>query len=198
GVRSLLLASRRGTDAPGADALLADLAAHGADATLVACDVADRAGLEALLAKVPEDRPLTAVVHVAGVVDDATLTSLTDAQLDAVLRPKADAAWLLHELTKHQELSAFVLFSSAAGTFGAAGQGAYAAANTFLDGLARHRRARGLAATSVAWGLWAADSGMTAGLAAADRERMARNGMLPLSTEDGLALLDRALGAPDP
>ncbi|WUC39740.1 SDR family NAD(P)-dependent oxidoreductase [Streptomyces sp. NBC_00557] len=198
GVRSLLLASRRGTDAPGADALLADLAAHGADATLVACDVADRAALEALLAKVPEDRPLTAVVHVAGVVDDATLTSLTDAQLDAVLRPKADAAWLLHELTKHQELSAFVLFSSAAGTFGAAGQGAYAAANTFLDGLARHRRARGLAATSVAWGLWAADSGMTAGLAAADRERMARNGMLPLSTQDGLALLDRALGAPDP
>ncbi|MBN0049014.1 SDR family NAD(P)-dependent oxidoreductase [Streptomyces actuosus] len=197
GARRLLLASRRGTDVPGAGTLLADLAAHGAEATLVACDVADPAEVEALLARVPRDRPLTAVVHIAGAVDDATLASLTDAQLDAVLRPKADAAWLLHRLTEHQDLSAFVLFSSAAGTFGAAGQSAYAAANAFLDGLARHRRARGLAATSVAWGLWAADSGMTAGLGAADRERMARSGMLPLTSGAGLALLDEALTALD-
>ncbi|WP_369691388.1 type I polyketide synthase [Streptomyces sp. DI166] len=197
GARHLLLASRRGTDAPGADVLLADLAERGAEATLAACDVADRADLEALLAQIPEERPLTAVVHIAGVVDDATLTSLTDAQLDAVLRPKADAAWLLHELTLQQKPSVFVLFSSAAGTFGAAGQGAYAAANTFLDALAQHRRAHGLPATSVAWGLWAADSGMTAGLATADRERMARSGMAALSDEAGLALLDRALALDD-
>ncbi|MGW7303546.1 type I polyketide synthase, partial [Streptomyces sp. NPDC054829] len=198
GARHLLLASRRGTDAPGAAALIADLAERGAEVTLAACDVADRADLEALLARIPEEQPLTAVVHIAGVVDDATLTSLTDTQLDAVLRPKADAAWLLHELTRPQKPSAFVLFSSAAGTFGAAGQGAYAAANTFLDALARHRRAQGLPATSVAWGLWAADSQMTAGLADADRERMARSGMAPLSDEAGLALLDRALGLDDP
>ncbi|MDC0773873.1 SDR family NAD(P)-dependent oxidoreductase [Streptomyces sp. HD] len=197
GARRLLLASRRGGDAPGADALVAELAAHGAEVTLVACDVADPDQLKELLADVPGEHPLTGVVHVAGVVDDATLTSLTDAQIDGVLRPKADAAWHLHRLTQGQDLSAFVLFSSAAGTFGAAGQGAYAAANAFLDGLAHHRRARGLAATSIAWGLWAAASGMTAGLTATDRERMARGGMLPLTTEAGLALFDAALGAPE-
>ncbi|MGW1291190.1 beta-ketoacyl reductase, partial [Streptomyces sp. NPDC002586] len=179
------------------EALVAELAAHGAEATLVACDVADPAQLEDLLARVPGEHPLTGVVHVAGVVDDATLTSLTDARIDGVLRPKADAAWHLHRLTEGQDLSVFVVFSSAAGTFGAAGQGAYAAANAFLDGLARHRRARGLPATSIAWGLWAAESGMTAGLGAADRERMARNGMLPLTAAAGLALFDAALTAPD-
>ncbi|MEU6084961.1 type I polyketide synthase [Streptomyces sp. NPDC047108] len=197
GARRLLLASRRGADAPGADALIAELAAHGAETTLVACDVGDPAGLEDLLARVPEQYPLTGVVHVAGVVDDATLTSLTEAQVDRVLRPKADAAWHLHRLTEGQDLSFFVLFSSAAGTFGAAGQGAYAAANAFLDGLAGRRRARGLPVTSIAWGLWAAESGMTAGLDATDRERMARGGMLPLTADTGLALFDTALAAPD-
>ncbi|MEU1518320.1 type I polyketide synthase [Streptomyces sp. NPDC005811] len=197
GARRLLLASRRGAAAPGAEALLADLAAHGAEATLVACDVADPDGLGALLDRVPDAHPLTAVVHVAGVVDDATLTSLTDARTDAVLRPKADAAWHLHRLTQDRDLKAFVVYSSAAGTFGAAGQGAYAAANAFLDGLAHHRRAHGLPATSIGWGLWAAESGMTAGLGAADRERMARNGMLPLTAEAGLALFDAAVTTPD-
>ncbi|MER6359196.1 SDR family NAD(P)-dependent oxidoreductase, partial [Streptomyces sp. NPDC001634] len=197
GARRLLLASRRGEQAPGAGALVAELAAHGATATLVACDVADPAQLDDLLARVPDEHPLTAVVHVAGVVDDATLTSLTDDRIDRVLRPKADAAWHLNRLTDGQDLSAFVVFSSAAGTFGAAGQGAYAAANAFLDALAHHRRAQGLPATSIAWGLWAAESGMTAGLSATDRERMARNGMLPLTAEAGLALFDAALAAPD-
>ncbi|MER7105548.1 type I polyketide synthase [Streptomyces humidus] len=196
GVRRLLLASRRGTDAPGADALAAELAAQGAETTLVACDVADPGRLEDLLARVPDEHPLTAVVHVAGVVEDATLTSLTDAQADAVLRPKADAAWHLHRLTRDRDLSAFVVFSSAAGAFGAAGQGAYAAANAFLDGLALHRRAHGLPATSIAWGLWEAEGGMTAGLGAADRKRMARNGMLPLTAEAGLTLFDAAVTAP--
>ncbi|GHE68813.1 hypothetical protein GCM10017771_92580 [Streptomyces capitiformicae] len=197
GARRLLLASRRGADAPGADALVAELAEHGAESTVVACDVTDPAQLEGLLAGVPEEHPLTAVVHIAGVVDDATLASLTDAQIDRVLAPKADAAWQLHRLTEDRDLSAFVLFSSAAGTFGAAGQGGYAAANAFLDGLAAHRRARGLPATSIAWGLWAAESAMTAGLGAADRERMARGGMLPLTSEAGLALFDQAMATPD-
>ncbi|MEV6319237.1 SDR family NAD(P)-dependent oxidoreductase, partial [Streptomyces sp. NPDC051776] len=197
GVRRLLLASRRGGDVPGAETLVGQLAAQGAEVTLVACDVADPAGVEDLLSRVPDEHPLTGVVHTAGVVDDATLTSLTDAQVDRVLRPKADGAWHLHRLTEGQGLAAFVVFSSAAGTFGAAGQGAYAAANAFLDGLAAHRRARGLPGTSIAWGLWAEKSGMTAGLGATDRERMARGGMLPLTAEEGLALFDAALAAPD-
>ncbi|WP_157876690.1 SDR family NAD(P)-dependent oxidoreductase, partial [Streptomyces graminilatus] len=197
GARRLLLVSRRGGDAPGAEELAAELAAHGAEVTLAACDVADPAGLEDLLARIPDEHPLTAVVHVAGVVDDATLASLTDDKTDRVLRPKADAAWHLHRLTEKHDLSAFVLFSSAAGTFGAAGQGGYAAANAFLDALALHRRSQGLPATSIAWGLWAADSGMTAGLGAADLERMARGGMLPLTAGTGLALFDAALAAPE-
>ncbi|GAB2920344.1 type I polyketide synthase [Streptomyces heilongjiangensis] len=197
GARRLLLASRGGPATPGADTLLADLTARGAEATLVACDVADRAQVADLLAGIPVAHPLSAVVHVAGVVDDATLTTLTGHRIDTVLRPKADAAWHLHELTRDLDLSVFALFSSAAGTFGAAGQGGYAAANAFLDALAGQRRAEGLPATSVAWGLWAADSAMTAGLGAADRERMARGGMLPLTAEAGLALLDAALAGPD-
>ncbi|WDT53149.1 type I polyketide synthase [Streptomyces sp. G7(2002)] len=193
GVRHLLLASRGGSAAEGAAEWCAELAEEGATASLVACDVAERAEVERLLGSVPADHPLTAVVHLAGVVDDGVLTALGEERIDRTLRPKADAAWLLHELTKDQKLTAFVLFSSAAGTFGSAGQANYAAANAFLDGLARHRAAQGLPATSLAWGLWAEDSGMTAGLADTDRRRMARGGMRPLSADDGLALFDAAL-----
>ncbi|GLW18798.1 hypothetical protein Stsp01_55410 [Streptomyces sp. NBRC 13847] len=198
GVRHLLLASRRGPAADGAERLRAELAEQGAEVSLAACDVAERADVAALLASVPAEHPLTAVVHLAGVVDDGVLTALDEERIDRTLRPKADAAWLLHELTKDQKLSAFVLFSSAAGTFGSAGQANYAAANAFLDGLAGHRAAQGLPATSLAWGLWAEDGGMTTGLADTDRRRMARGGMRPLSAEDGLALFDAALATGDP
>ncbi|MFC3352361.1 SDR family NAD(P)-dependent oxidoreductase [Streptomyces echinoruber] len=193
GVRSLLLASRGGPGAPGADDLVAELAGLGARVRLETCDIAERAQVERLLALVPEEAPLTAVVHAAGVVDDATVTALDGRRFDRVLRPKADGAWHLHELTAGRGLSAFVLFSSAAGTFGSPGQGNYAAANAFLDALAAHRHARGLPATSIAWGLWEAASGITAGLSATDRRRMARGGMRPLATDDALALLDAAL-----
>ncbi|TDT97687.1 acyl transferase domain-containing protein [Streptomyces sp. 846.5] len=196
GARHLLLTSRSGPDAPDAEALVAELTGQGADVRLVSCDAADRAAVAELLGTVPAEHPLTAVVHVAGVVDDGTLTTISADQLDRVLRPKADAAWLLHELTAELDLSAFVLFSSAAGTFGSAGQSAYAAANTFLDGLSQHRRAVGLPATSLAWGLWGGNAGMTAGLTDTDLERMARNGMRPLSPEEGLALFDAALNVP--
>ncbi|MFD5321919.1 SDR family NAD(P)-dependent oxidoreductase, partial [Streptomyces sp. NPDC127098] len=197
GVRHLLLVSRRGLDAPGAGELRAELTELGAEVAVAACDVADRDALAALLAAIPPEHPLTAVVHTAGVIDDGVLTTLTEERMDAVLRPKVDAAWNLHELTLGLDLSAFVLFSSMGGTLGAAGQANYAAANVFLDALAHHRAARGLPAVSLAWGLWA-NGRMSDALSETDLVRMARSGVLGLSFDDGLALLDRALGSDEP
>ncbi|MFI0797005.1 type I polyketide synthase [Micromonospora rubida] len=191
--RHLLLVGRRGAAAPGAAELLADLTGMGAQARLVAGDVADRDTLAALLAAVPAEHPLTGVVHAAGVLDDAVVSALTADRMATVLSAKADAAWHLHELTRHLDLPVFVLFSSVAGTLGGPGQGNYAAANAFLDGLAHHRRAAGLAATSLAWGLWAEASGMTGNLDAAQRQRLSRNGLNPLGTGQALALFDASL-----
>ncbi|MFC4116911.1 type I polyketide synthase [Nonomuraea zeae] len=185
GVRDLLLTSRRGPGAPGAAELAAGLESLGARVTVAACDTADPEALAELLDGVR----LGAVVHAAGVLDDATLGALTPERLDAVLRPKAEAAWHLHRLTRDHDLSAFVLFSSAAGVFGSQGQGNYAAANAYLDALAQHRHAQGLPATSLAWGLWAETSEMTAEAAPA------RGGLVPLGSEEGLALFDAGLAA---
>ncbi|MGC9382712.1 type I polyketide synthase, partial [Streptomyces sp. MH13] len=197
GVRHLLLLSRRGADAPGAAELTADLVASGASVTWAACDAADREALSAVLAAVPAENPLTGVVHTAGVLDDGIIDSLTPQRLSTVLRPKADAALNLHALTRDLDLAAFVLFSSAAGVLGAPGQGNYAAANAFLDALAQHRRARGLPATSLAWGLWEDTDGMAGRLDQADLNRMKRGGVQGLTAAEGLALLDLAdaLGA---
>ncbi|MER0245973.1 SDR family NAD(P)-dependent oxidoreductase, partial [Streptomyces sp. HSW2009] len=192
GVRHLLLTSRRGQDAASAAELQAELTGLGAHVTIAACDAADRQALATLLHTLPDRHPLTAVVHAAGAIDDAALQALTPDQLDRVLRPKVTAAWNLHELTRPYDLEAFVLFSSMAGTFGGAGQANYAAANAFLDALAHHRRARGLAATSLAWGLWAQASGMTGHLGEDDIGRMARSGVTALPTERALALFDAA------
>ncbi|MFG2848854.1 SDR family NAD(P)-dependent oxidoreductase, partial [Kitasatospora sp. NPDC048296] len=198
GVRRLLLVSRSGSGAPGAGELAAELAGQGAEVTVAACDAADRDALAALLATVPAEHPLSAVIHTAGVLDDGVVTSMTPERLAAVLRPKVDAAFHLHDLTKDADLSAFVMFSSAAATFGSAGQGNYAAANVFQDVLAQHRRAKGLPALSLGWGFWAQASGMTAQLTEADVRRMARGGMIPLLNEEGLALLDAARGVDRP
>ncbi|MGW5106291.1 SDR family NAD(P)-dependent oxidoreductase [Nocardia sp. NPDC004123] len=191
GVRRLLLLSRRGESAPGAAELGAELRQLGAEVEFAACDVADRGALAEVLAGVPADRPLTGVFHLAGVLDDGAIASLTPARMDTVLGPKVDAALHLHELTAGLPLQAFVLFSSVAGAFGNPGQGNYAAANACLDALAAHRRASGSRGTSLAWGLW--DGGMAGQLSDVDRQRLSRSGMLPLSEEQGLALFDAAL-----
>lgn len=195
GVRRLLLSSRRGPDAEGAAALSAELSALGAHVDIVACDVADSAALSALLATIPPEHPLTAVVHTAGVVDDGLFVSLTPDRLANVLRPKVTGAWNLHCATQRLDLAAFVLYSSIAGVLGAPGQANYAAANMFLDGLAQHRRTLGLPATSVAWGIWEQPTGITRHLQQRDLTRIRREGFLPISDEDGTALLDASLAS---
>ncbi|MCX5010952.1 SDR family NAD(P)-dependent oxidoreductase [Streptomyces sp. NBC_00555] len=193
GVRHLVLAGRRGADTPGVGELVADLTGLGAQVSVVACDVADREALVALLDGL--EHPLSGVVHVAGVADNGVVGALTAERMDAVLRPKADAAWHLHELTAHLDLSAFVMFSSAGGLVLAAGQGNYAAANVFLDALAAHRHAEGLPATSMAFGLWGVNTGMAADLTDADLERMRRAGTPALSEAEALALFDASLAS---
>jgi polyketide synthase 12 len=196
GARHLLLASRSGPAAAGADQLRAELAELGARVDIAACDTADPEALRVMLEQVPAEHPLTAVVHTAAVLADATVAAMTPEQLDDVLRAKAEAAWHLHELTKDRDLAVFAMFSSIAGALGAAGQANYAAANAFLDALAARRSAEGLAATSLAWGYWEQASGLTGHLDEADRQRLRRQGIAPLPTEHGLALLDEALASP--
>jgi polyketide synthase 12 len=198
GARNLVLLSRRGLDAPGAAELMTELSAAGAQVQVVACDAADREALAKVLADIPVQRPLSGVIHAAGVLDDAVISSLTPERVDSVLRAKVDAAWNLHELTRDLDVSAFVLFSSMAGLAGASGQANYAAANSFLDGLAVHRRRQGLPAVSLAWGLWDAASAMTGALGAADRARFGRDGIIAMSSGEALELMDTALIVDEP
>ncbi|GAB3740444.1 hypothetical protein GCM10027598_70200 [Amycolatopsis oliviviridis] len=192
GAGHLVLTSRQGPDAPGAAELAAELGDLGVRVTVAACDVTDHDSLAALVARLPE---LDAVVHTAGVLDDGVLDALSPARLDEVLAPKVAATIELHELTRGFDLSAFVLFSSAAGTLGNAGQGNYAAANAFLDAFAQYRRGLGLPATTVAWGAWAG-AGMAADATAA--ERLRRDGVSPMDADRALDALWRAVGQDDP
>jgi acyl transferase domain-containing protein/NADPH:quinone reductase-like Zn-dependent oxidoreductase/NADP-dependent 3-hydroxy acid dehydrogenase YdfG/acyl carrier protein len=192
-VPHVMLVSRSGERADGVAELVAELRGSGASVSVVACDVGDRDAAAQLLAQVPARHPLRGVFHAAGVLDDGLIASLTPDRVDAVLRAKVDGAWNLHELTKDSNLSAFVMFSSMAGIVGAPGQGNYAAANSFLDGLAAYRRAHGLVALSVAWGLWEQASTMTRHLGDKDRARMSRVGLAPLSSQQALTFLDDAM-----
>ncbi|GIG91452.1 hypothetical protein Pen02_63880 [Plantactinospora endophytica] len=197
-VGHLLLLGRRGADAPGAGELAAELEALGVGVTLVRADAADRDALAAAIADIPAAHPLTVVVHAAGALDDGVVGALTPARVDAVLRAKVDGALHLHELTAGLGLREFVLFSSIAGTVGTAGQANYAAANAFLDALARARRRQGLAALAVPWGLWAERSELTSHLAEAELRRIGGGGIAPLAAGDGLALLRAARAGDEP
>ena len=192
GARHLLLVSRSGLQAEGAEALQGSLAELGCDARIAACDVSEPKALRELIASIPQEHPLTAIVHAAGALEDGVIETLDGQRLSKVMAPKVDGAINLHELSKDLELSEFILFSSVAATLGSAGQGNYAAANAFLDALAAHRRAEGLPCVSLAWGAWAMATEMTASLSESDRGRWERMGISPLSEELGLALFDTA------
>ncbi|MEU1329141.1 type I polyketide synthase [Streptomyces sp. NPDC005865] len=194
GAPHLHLTSRRGPDAPGAAELAAELTGHGTTVTITACDVSDADGVRRLVDDMPDEHPLTAVIHAAGITDLTSVADLTTARLGEVLGSKSGAAWTLHEATRGMELSAFVMFSSGAGVWGSGQQGAYGAANHYLDALAEHRRSQGLPATTVAWGPWA-EAGMSA-----DPESLTyfkRFGLLPIGPELCVKALHQAVDAGD-
>jgi acyl transferase domain-containing protein/acyl carrier protein len=186
GTHRLVLTSRRGMAAPGAQSLVDSL---NADIKVVACDVSDRDSVAQLLRGIPD---LTAIVHAAGLLADGLVGDLKLSDVQKVMRAKAEAARHLHELTRDRELDAFILFSSTAATFGNIGQGNYAAANAYLEGLAQHRRTAGLPATALAWGLWQDRSELTANVANARTfARLTPGVNLGELTDDaGLALFD--------
>ncbi|WP_329223491.1 type I polyketide synthase [Streptomyces sp. NBC_01485] len=197
-VQHLHLISRQGPQAPNAQQLTQDLTALGAHITITACDATDHNALAATLDTIPPHHPLTAVIHTAGTLHDNLTTTLTPHQLDTVLQPKTHAAWNLHHLTQHHNLTTFILYSSAAATLGSPGQANYAAANTFLEALATHRTNQGLPALALAWGLWAQNTGMTGQLSETDLARMKRGGVAPLETSKALALFDAGLRSDRP
>lgn len=192
GVQSLVLVSRRGSDAPGAMGLQQELESFGAHVRILACDVCDPEAVRHLLEQVPSDFPLQGIVHAAGTRENGVISSLTRDGIETVLDPKVRGAWNLHDLTKHLDLSMFVVFSSVAGTMGFPGQGNYSAANSFLDALAAYRQSHDLAGTSIAWGYWDQSSEVSDELDEADLARVARQGVLPISPEEGLGLFDSA------
>jgi malonyl CoA-acyl carrier protein transacylase len=195
GAKRLLLASRSGEQAESAKALKAELEELGCEARIAACDVSNRGQLEELISSIPTAHPLTTVIHTAGVLEDGLIESLDSEQLSRVMTPKVDAAINLHELAEDSEL---VFFSSSSAAMGSPGQGNYAAANSFMDMLAHHRRAQDLPGMSLAWGTWDKEAGMTGGLSESDRARLERVGIVPFSDEYGLELFDIARGVDEP
>ncbi|MFD7137818.1 SDR family NAD(P)-dependent oxidoreductase, partial [Streptomyces sp. NPDC059894] len=200
GVRHVVLAGRRGVESPGAAEVVSGLEGLGASVRVVACDVGDGESVRALLGDLPEGRRLTAVVHTAGVLDDGVVGELTPERVARVFGPKVDGVGHLDVVTRelHPDVDAFVVYSSASGTFGSAGQANYAAANAYVDAVVARRLADGFAGVSLAWGLWRQESGMTGHLSGTDHARISRGGFLPLEPQDGMALLDAALDSGEP
>ena len=154
GAGAVVLNGRRAPD-PDAVATISELREQGATVSVELADVTDAAAVDAMLARISETLPpLAGVIHSVGVLSDAALTNQTWESFEQVLWPKVLGAWQLHRATEHLDLDLFVLFSSVAGVLGNAGQANHAAANAFLDVLAAHRRSRGLAGQSIAWGAW--------------------------------------------
>ncbi|CAM4376698.1 type I polyketide synthase [Nocardia ninae] len=197
GVEKLVLVSRRGMAAPGAAELCAELSDLGAEVHIRSCDVSNRSEIHDLLSWIRRGGPLTGVIHAAAVVDNAPITELTEQRFEDVLRPKMDAAWYLHDLTREDDLDLFVLVSSAAGTVLAQGQANYASANAFLDALAHHRSGLGLPATAIEWGPWQS-VGLAAEMKEAHWSRLKRKGVQGFKMGDGLAAFDRALQSSRP
>ncbi len=198
GWKHLVLTSRRGMEAPGVAELKAELEELGVSVTIAACDVTDLRSLSKVLDAIPNEAPLRGVIHCSGVLEDASLMTQSSESLANALAPKIRGAWNLHKLTQQSELDFFILFSSIAGVFGSPGQSNYAAANTFLDAFAAHRRKQGLAGQSLAWGLWEQQgTGMTAHLSAAKLIQMEKQGICTLSHKQGLTLLDAAIARPE-
>ncbi|MFH8371836.1 SDR family NAD(P)-dependent oxidoreductase [Streptomyces sp. NPDC018031] len=197
-VTRLHLVSRRGPDAPGAGELAARLTALGATVHITAADAADLRAVRRVVDAIGPEHPLTGVVHTAGVVDDAMVTSQTPESLDRVWAAKATSAANLHLATAHLPLAMFTLYSSVSGTLGNPGQANYAAANAYCDALAARRQHAGLPATSIAWGLWATTSEITGNLGRADVARMGRTGVTALAADQALALFDAAHRHGDP
>ncbi|NBE84481.1 type I polyketide synthase [Micromonospora rubida] len=189
GVENILVISRRGPAAPGAQQLVDDLTELGAQAAVVECDAADRDALADLIDAIPADYPLTTVVHASAVLDDAMINDIRPEQIERVLQAKVDVAYNLHELTLDLDLSAFIMFSSFAGSVASSGVGNYAPSNAFLDALAQHRRGLGLPATSVAWGAWAG-GGMADGPLG---ELLHRHGVPEMTPEAAIAALHQAV-----
>jgi acyl transferase domain-containing protein/surfactin synthase thioesterase subunit len=196
GVKHLVLIGRRGLDTPGAPQAVAELEALGTSVTVAAVDVTNRDALSRVLASVPLSHPLRAIIHAAAVLDDGLLSEQTPERFARVMAPKVGSAWNLHLLSLPLRLDRFVLFSSLAGTLGSPGQGGYAAANAFLDALASHRQAGGLAGLSLAWGPWEA-RGLTAKLDSNQRARLARQGIGMLSASEGPRLFEEAIARPE-
>ncbi len=196
GARALVLLGRS-SPSPQALATLDQLRAGGASLLLAQADVADPAALAAVLEDIARTLPpLRGIFHAAGVLDDAALLQLDPARFERVAAPKLAGAWHLHRLTRNLALDHFVLFSSGASLLGSPGQANYAAANAFLDALAQHRRAAGLAGLSINWGPWA-EVGLAA--QAADRgERLAYRGIASMSVAQGLDALGRLIAQPAP
>ncbi|MFJ4659048.1 SDR family NAD(P)-dependent oxidoreductase, partial [Nocardia sp. NPDC088792] len=198
GVRDLVLVSRRGTKAPGADRLADKLSELGSRVEVVACDVSDPEAVAGVVASIADRTRLAGVVHTAAVLDDGVVSALAPERLHPVLSPKVDAGWNLHNATRDLNLDVFTVFSSMSGLIGAPGQANYAAANVFIDALMAIRHRDGLPAISMAWGPWTPEVGLTGTLTEVEIARLQRSGMPPLSVAAGMRLFDRALAADEP